>query len=75
MPRKPTSRQIRSLLSKCAFNPNDPGPLRNVVQDTNPNYLRSRAIEFIKDDRFKEAIQLLILVEAYKECQETHSSQ
>lgn len=74
--RKPTARQVRSLLSQCAFNPNEPGVLSNIVKGASDEYLARRAIEMIEDELLDppidrlliQAIQLLTLIRARREC-------
>lgn len=70
--KKITVKQIRSFLSTCKFNPNEPGPLKIILETNNPNYYEMRAIEFIREarasfnlkdyeEKIQKAIQLLIL--------------
>jgi hypothetical protein len=44
-------RAIQRLLSSCAFNPNEPGPMKVIVDVGDPNYYLNRAVEMIRESQ------------------------
>lgn len=48
------SRLIKSILTKCAFNPKTPGFIKPIVDVDNLDYYRNRAIEMIHTSKASE---------------------
>ncbi len=49
--KKLTFRQVQKALSNCVFHPNEPGPLKIIIDVNNPDFYELRAIESIWEAR------------------------
>jgi hypothetical protein len=55
--RLPNAREIRQLLSRATFNPNEEGPLAVVTESGDIHYFELRAIELIREAQFVRTSQ------------------
>jgi hypothetical protein len=70
MTKTPSKTSIKKILSECAFDPRNPGPMKAITDIRKTSFYRDRAIELINNgtiDSARQAIQLLALVINYEQ--------